>query len=522
MRETDVMNTEKVAELMDQIRQNRFQDISLQKKLCEKLYNEGTKQNSDELIGTALFYQAEALFHETPSDCETYARKSIPFLINSNCNELLARANNLLGIIESNKENLSVSLEYLLNCYEICQQNQFNHIQGLCSCNIGVIFQLLESYQKAISYYRDAISSFQKDSDNEYFIQNIITACTNIFICSSRLKDFSQMEPCLHYLREHREQVEPIFCLSMFEAEYFNLKGEKQKAYTKFLTAVEQCLTADNVLDDIDSYQILCNYLFEMKMLDELMPILDLVEQNLPEKAFPRIRIALLKYRLYCLEEKRDFAEYAKWTNIYIKTYELITENYHQSVLESVNLRLCVASLRDQESKYKQSAMTDSLTQLYNRSGFFELGNQLLSKAIRNQTTISIFIIDIDYFKQVNDFYGHAYGDECIKKISQILIDLQSNDIIAGRYGGDEFVMICYGSTYENIQKISEDLLKKIVDLKIESENSPISDYVTLSIGIYHLIPNSSDTLTDLLLVADQALYKVKENGRNDYWIKIV
>lgn len=466
-----------------------------------------------------MFYHSEALFHESPSESEEYARKSIDYLQKSNCVELLARANNLLGIIASNKENLSASLEYLLNCYELCQQNQLYHIQGLCSCNIGVIFQLLESYSESISYYQEAISCFRKSTENECFISNMITPYSNIFICAFHLKDISQMEECICFLREYKEYIEPIFCLSLFESEYYHIKGDKEKAHAKLLTAVEQSLSEKDILDDIDSYQILCDYLFEMKIFDKLLPVLDLVEKNLPENVFPRIRISLLKYRLYCLEQKGDFEEYAKWTKVYIKTYEIITENYHQSVLDSVNLRLYVARLKDNETKYKRSAMTDSLTQLYNRAGFLKLGNKLLKKAVQNQTAISIFILDIDYFKQVNDFYGHAYGDECLKEISRILKELQNDDFIAGRYGGDEFVMICYGSTYENLKKIASELLQKTADLKIESEKSPISDYVTLSIGINHLIPNSLDTFSDLLLEADQALYKVKENGRNDYWI---
>ena len=88
-----------------------------------------------------------------------------------------------------------------------------------------------------------------------------------------------------------------------------------------------------HILEYIDTYQHLCDFLFELKEYDALLEVLDLIERKTNPTTLPRIRIQLLKYRLYCIESKRDFEEYSKWSKEYVRTYEILTDKYHRSVL---------------------------------------------------------------------------------------------------------------------------------------------------------------------------------------------
>jgi len=159
----------------------------------------------------------------------------------------------------------------------------------------------------------------------------------------------------------------------------------------------------------------------------------------------------------------------------------------------------------------------DGLTKVANRR---HLDYQLeidWEKALRDQQEISLMLLDVDYFKEYNDFYGHLKGDEVLKKIAEVLTRALEEDTIEAtlaRYGGDEFIVVLPGEDLEKGKKIAERIMKDIDKEDSEHERSPILNKVTLSIGIATEIPKEND-YTVLVNKADQALYKAKRNGRN-------
>jgi diguanylate cyclase (GGDEF)-like protein len=154
------------------------------------------------------------------------------------------------------------------------------------------------------------------------------------------------------------------------------------------------------------------------------------------------------------------------------------------------------------------SANTDSLTRLPNRTNFF---TQISG---RSSNITSIIMVDIDLFKNLNDTYGHITGDECLKKIGEILLDFEFSDGIKFfRYGGDEFVGISkYKITSEKLKNICKKLNNSIINLDIENSTAP-SGKVTLSIGAS--LHHDELNITDTLRFADYALYTAKHIGKN-------
>lgn len=126
-------------------------------------------------------------------------------------------------------------------------------------------------------------------------------------------------------------------------------------------------------------------------------------------------------------------------------------------------------------------------------------------------------MIDIDYFKQYNDTYGHVKGDKCLIEVSRIIKrNLEGTDYDLYRYGGDEFFAIILHSDKNSVKTILEKLKKDIQKQKIENINSKASKFVTLSIGVAMLY-NPVASYTEVFSKSDEALYDVKENGRNGY-----
>ncbi len=158
----------------------------------------------------------------------------------------------------------------------------------------------------------------------------------------------------------------------------------------------------------------------------------------------------------------------------------------------------------------KEQASTDSLTGLYNRRQFEILAYQGLQTAKRYAMPYSILMLDIDFFKKINDTYGHDAGDKVLKKLARTLKETMRKSDIVARYGGEEFIVFLPKTTPKEAYTAAEHVREAVENMKtvINGKNIPI----TVSIGISD---NQSFDLTLLIKQADEALYASKENGRN-------
>lgn len=157
---------------------------------------------------------------------------------------------------------------------------------------------------------------------------------------------------------------------------------------------------------------------------------------------------------------------------------------------------------------------TCQLTQLHNRRYLMEQGKKVFDACVRTNNHCSCIIVDIDYFKNINDTYGHIVGDQVLIHLARLLTEsVRSTDIVT-RYGGEEFVIISPKASVEDSVKIAERIQRKIKENPFSTNGLTID--ITVSIGIAdYLTSDGVHTLTELIDLADKALYKAKENGRN-------
>jgi len=168
--------------------------------------------------------------------------------------------------------------------------------------------------------------------------------------------------------------------------------------------------------------------------------------------------------------------------------------------------------------KLEKIALTDSLTEIANRRHFDEIYKKEWTRAQRMKESISIILIDIDYFKKYNDTYGHQKGDECLRKVAGVLQTTvnRSSDLVA-RYGGEEFIILLADTEADGAGTVAGNIKRKIAALAIEHNASDISPHLTLSMGCSFLIPHTDIHRDKLIHAADQALYQSKESGRNSF-----
>ncbi len=163
----------------------------------------------------------------------------------------------------------------------------------------------------------------------------------------------------------------------------------------------------------------------------------------------------------------------------------------------------------EQQKKLQQLAITDSLTGLYNKGYLAEIGQQMLSGAERQRHPLSLIVMDLDYFKQVNDTYGHSSGDHILSSIGKLMKDSCRGEDLAGRFGGEEFVLVLPRCSLSNARDKAEQLRTSIQALN--TDNIP----VTASFGVTCTVKDQTASFADLFKQADEAMYKAKAEGRN-------
>ncbi|MBU0661717.1 diguanylate cyclase [Patescibacteria group bacterium] len=249
----------------------------------------------------------------------------------------------------------------------------------------------------------------------------------------------------------------------------------------------------------------------DLILLDIMMPEMDGYEacRNLKEneqtKDIPVIFITAMK------EEGNEVKGFD------LGAVDYITKPFQAAiVMARVKTQL---KMKWQADMLRKMASIDGLTEIPNRQKFEEVFDREWRRAVRKKTPLSVLLMDIDFFKQYNDAYGHGRGDKCLKAVAQALAGTirRPGDFVA-RYGGEEFIAVLPDTDISGAMTIAETIRSNVELLKIPHAQPVPLDYVTISIGLSSVFPSggfSDAALVSVLAAADEMLYKAKAAGRN-------
>ena len=194
-----------------------------------------------------------------------------------------------------------------------------------------------------------------------------------------------------------------------------------------------------------------------------------------------------------------------------VKGFDCGATDYITKPFNSMELLVRVKThiqLKHNNDLLKEMALMDGLTKLYNHSYIHERLSEEISNSKRHKLNLSLIMFDLDNFKLVNDTYGHKQGDSVLKEVSSSILNIIREEDIAGRYGGEEFIIILPNTDHKAAYKVAEKIRKSVKNINWNIDGFQIS----LSGGVYSL---KDETVNEFIEKTDRLLYKAKNTGRD-------
>lgn len=513
---------------IEQVLQNRGMDAGLTLKCCADIEQYARKNNDAKLLGFAYYYFGETYY--VLNDGENlfrYITQAISYLDEAGQWELVARAYNIMGITSVNRGNAPIAMDYYLTGLVYCKKYNLHEEETFINLNLGSLYLINGQQKEAQKYYENAYH-YAKDRTGMDLYHNLMT-CIKINLGSCYLLrgmperaqeciDFVEQQ-CMPYLY-HTEQLY-VLC---FKARFYHMTGK--------ISMRDACIrelhdkTDENmvIMDAFDDFYEFCQLLLELGTEDDTFwDILNILEQLAKNAKIINLQRKIISLKIKYYRIHRDNAGYLQAAGLYYELTEVMERENRYMITNMLSVRNSLERANEKRreveranAKLQQKSETDPLTHLPNRLRLNDFSGAAFERAVQEKKSLAVEILDIDYFKEYNDNYGHQAGDACIVTIAEELMKMQNEQIFCARYGGDEFIVIYEGMSEEAVFQEAEMLRQRILDRAVEHAYSKALPVVTVSQGICYDIPQMENKSWDFLHAADTMLYEVKKKSRNN------
>ena len=514
--------------LIGEIQKNRGKDPAALLSACDRLLSYGNSMKDDALVGYAYFSKGETFYLlNDASNFYSQMIASIAQMENVKEWSYVARANNMLGIVSLNRGNAPFALDYFIKAISICQDYSLPDIEWIIHLNLGSLYLNIEEFNKAISHIEIAYGYIEEHTDMDNYLESltaILLGLGRAYLKQNAEKNYLEIEKklkteCIPYLPDLDKIV--IYC---YFARVHNAIGEVEAR--DYWIDMVNLHTSGNmpIMDVFDDFYDYLDMLLSIEKYDDFFKSYMILDDLTKFTLIKNLERKLLTLKIRYYRRVGQIEEYKIASVLFFELSEFMDRENRLMVSDMIVMRNSYMELTqinkkvEEENTFLQKrSETDPLTGMYNRLKLNEYSEDSFGHAKETNTSIAVEILDIDFFKQFNDNYGHQAGDDCIRFVANTLVNLAKNDnVFAARYGGDEFVIIYENLTQEEVLQKAQELRKLIYDAKMEHKFSLTDDRVTISQGICYGLPQGSDSFFAYLQAADNMLYEVKQQNRND------
>ena len=517
-----------IQKLIVDMQDSRGKDPRVTISCGQKLLDYGISNSEPELIGFARFSMGETYY--LMNDIANFYREM------TLCMEpleqihewgYLAMANNMLGIMSLNRGNAPFAMDYYMRAMQLCQDYSLPDLGWMVHLNMGALYLDISDGLNAIFHYQKGFNYIMTNPDMDGYISNLTVALVGLGKAHLLLKEVDKAKEYHDMLisscMKDASDLEKLV-ISCFNARIFHELNEMEKCQ-ECIEVIRKHFSGEvPVMDIFDDVYDFLSLLLSKGEYETFLYILDHMEEPIEMTGIKNLQKKLLVLRMKYYKETGQQEDYEKYG---VKFFELslaMDRENDRMIVDTIALRHRLDDLtaltnevrRENEVLLKKSE-TDPLTGMYNRHKLNTYGDVAFERARKSRSGFAIEILDIDYFKEYNDNYGHQAGDRCIKFVADSILKLRDYPgVFCSRYGGDEFVLIYEGYSDKEVFDIAKELKENIVGGAFEHRYSKVDiGVVTISQGIFWGVPDSGHSLWNYLHAADSLLYKVKKKSRN-------
>lgn len=500
-------------------------DSQRSRAICKKLLAIGQELHDNTLIGFAYYFLAESYFLENryPLFVSTLL-SGLKYQLQPPVPMLLAKSYNMLGIHDSYTGDISMAMEHYLNSLQYAQEGELPYPEAVAHFNIGMIYRDLGDLEAAIASLKQSLRCLESCPTTEDWRRNTSMTYSALAACYLEAGDADSALKCFEWQGEIPEEMHSDARLAAlsFKIRYYHAVGDqlrRDEAIEVMLTTVEQATTLMSVFDELF---MLCGFLHRVGYLDQLWRLLGILEKLNTEAGITDMMLKYITYKAYYFQSKGMEEEYlATCAQHFALSKQLEKENQlrlKNSIKLREDLEIIKAEQRQMQTENQlllDKSRRDFLTNLPNRKWINEYAEAAFNRAVHNKTRLAIELLDLDYFKQCNDTLGHLAGDQYLQAMSTLLHGLIDQGLFCARHGGDEFVIIYEDRSDSEVMDIAQQLRQDVMALTLTRADGQPYPPITLSQGICSSLPKHRERIWDYFHTADQALYHVKNTGRN-------
>lgn len=491
--------------------------------LLEQLQTLAETEQDDIGLSASYFYR-DILSDEEPGSATymEYAKRALKIAETKNIPYYRMKASNSLGIMYSEISDFHTSLEYYLRALQIADEHPEYHYSSIVLNNVGNLFCWLMDYEDASIYLERAYYAEEQDhaTVGDIIILNLIELYSNL----ENDQKVREWEAISKDMLEGDAKALTDCIILIYEAKRLTKIGHTCEAVSKIREFIKF------------SHEI-CDYIYIFHCSTSALRIaIEMGDFRLSSEVFERLEQTQNESSMTCfaydyvtarVEYYQAFREYLQMdcSHFYQEYYEqsqIRIEQLHNTYAQSLSVKIQYEVVKSenktvqlQNDMLQKNMELDIFTNLYNKVST-EKHVRIAMQERPDNVMQGLFLVDIDLFKRINDNYGHVFGDEIITQVANTLNTLDKGPQIAGRFGGDEFLLFLKQHTVDEIKEVAEILLSQIRS-NIKMPDDRVAE-LTLSIGI--CIIDASMDFKEAFELADEALYQAKERGRNQYVMK--
>ena len=517
------MTKKKIALLIRKAYAENINNPSLQIKALKKLLKQA--QECEDLYFIGYVYHMLAVVYNMIGDNEgvfTNAVKSLTAFQNTSDHIQLANAYTTLGVAYFDQENFQLALANYDKAYGIIKKHRIKGPSRLIVMNnLATVYNVMGDYKSGILYLTESLEQARKDTPDNY--DQLVVYALNL--ADSYIHD-GDNEKALQILTDTESWADkvtfkPYIC--SYRLKYaiagYNLNNKRtgNKNTDISIKLAKESADAYSVYDD---FRELAHILVKNGDLKRAGSVIELVAEygQRNKRAMDQLLVCstLADYYKAAGDSDRAIEYYEQLEDLYkTRTNELkrIQLNIHKSMKDADS---SITRLNRIIAENEERVNREPMTKLLNRSAMLKVSQEFIEAASKKKEKIGAIFIDIDYFKECNDTYGHAKGDEIIREVAHACQKEETDNIRFARYGGDEFLGLTRGLKDEAVTDIARRICDRIRKADIPNEKNPNSHRVTLSVGVVNVsITEKTDTIIQIVNYADKAVYYAKNAGKN-------